>query len=91
MNDPKELYIKLCKSQTMEMIIKFSGNCPVDIHSRESMSTVLSTASIDLVDALDNKRITFKNPEDHAMLVGLLTVCMKYASNDQLTKEATVQ
>ena len=75
---------KLQMSPTLERLYHLAIGCPCDVNNPDDLKAAFSTCSIDLINALDNKRIHFDNSEDKALFYGLLTVAMDYVMDGKL-------
>jgi hypothetical protein len=51
---------KLQMSPTLERLYQLAKGCSCDVLNPDNLKAVLSTCSIDLINALDNNRIQFK-------------------------------
>lgn len=61
-------------SPTMQRLADMAQGMPCDVNNPEDLKSVLATCGMDLLDALDNNRIEFKNHDDRAIFFGLMTV-----------------
>jgi sulfur transfer protein SufE len=68
---------ELMLSPTMQLLLQFAHDLPMDVTNREDLRTGLCTTSVELIRALDAGRLHFTNAEDRAMLFGLLSVVME--------------
>jgi len=75
--DMQRQVAELQMSPTMGLLCRFAQSMPIDPKDPEDIKTALTTATLDLVRALDAKRIHFEHDEDNAMLHGLLLVAMQ--------------
>jgi hypothetical protein len=75
---------KLQMSPTLERLALLAKGCPCDVNKPDDLKAVLATCSLDLINALDNKRVHFDNDEDKALFYGLLTVTVDYAMDGKL-------
>ena len=82
--DLEQQIAKLQMSQTLERLYHLAQGCPCDVKNANEFKAALITCSLDLIDALDNKRIDFKKDEDKALFYGLLTVVIDYVMDGQL-------
>jgi len=73
-----EIAQKLSISQTFVSLAQMSEGMPIDVNVREELAAGLSACLLQMILALDNDRITFKDEDDHAMFVGMLTVVADY-------------
>jgi hypothetical protein len=74
----------LMMSPTLEKLYELSLGMPYDVGNPDDLRTAFATSGIQLIEALDNNRIVFKNDEDKAMFYGLLTVTTDYCMNGRL-------
>lgn len=85
MNTELEKQIAMLQtSPTLIRLAQLAKGFPCDVHKPEDLHSAFATSSIDLIDALDNNRITFTHDEDKAMFYGLLTVTVDYVMNGRL-------
>ena len=71
-------------SPTLQKLYYFAQSSPADIHDKEDLQAAFSTTGLQLINALDNERITFADDIDRAMLLGLLTVVIDYTMDGNL-------
>ena len=82
----------LMMSPTVGKLGMMAKSMPLDCTDLDDIKAGLSTASLELVRALDADRIHFDRPEDAAMLYGLLAVCFevvldgRFAANAQAVR-----
>lgn len=66
----------LSVSPTMQHLAELSQTMPMNPLNDDDLEVILATCLIDMVQALDGKRITFGKDEDKAMFIGLLVTAM---------------
>jgi hypothetical protein len=81
---------QLTMSPTLNKLASLAGGMPLDVENPEDLHSVLSTCLLDLVEALDNDRISFTHDEDKAMLHGLLCVVMVQVFGKERIQENSV-
>lgn len=75
---------RLQMSKTLERLFHLAQSCPIDVKNPNDLKAAFSTCSNELIKALDNDRIEFKNEEDKAMFYGLLAVTVDYVLQGKL-------
>ena len=83
-------------SPTMEHVVAFARDMPLDKPDMAELRGLLTKASIDVVRALDSDRIQFDNPEDHVKIIGLLAVALEIGMDRKFSRllssmEPTIQ
>jgi len=68
---------ELMLSPTMGRIATLAKGFPLDPTDKDDIRTAMTTASMDMIRALDAERIHFDQDEDRAMLFGLLVTVME--------------
>jgi hypothetical protein len=91
LNEEQQAIIKtLMMSQAMQAILHFAQTFPVNTQNPDELKTVFSVAGVQLIDALDNNRITFTDDEDRALLYGLLTAIFDYNLDGKLKEQTKI-
>ena len=80
----QETMNRLRMSTTFPMLAQYSIGMPVNVLDQEEMKSGLSATLTQLMFALDEGKIHFDDDEDHAMLLGLMTLCMNYVFDGKL-------
>ncbi|NVZ11364.1 hypothetical protein HW932_19115 [Allochromatium humboldtianum] len=78
----------LAMSPTMSRLGAMAQSMPLDCTNLDDIKAGLSTASLEIVRALDAERVHFDRPEDAAMLYGLLAVCFEVVLDGQFGANA---
>jgi hypothetical protein len=73
-------------SPTLERLYHLAKGCPIDVNNPADLKAAFATSGQQLIEALDNNRITFTDDEDKALFYGLLTVTTDYVMDGKLKK-----
>ena len=76
----------LMMSDTLKNLWAMSQTGITDVNSKEDLKTAFSTCSMELISALDNRRIHFDSHDDKAIFYGLLTVIVDYTMDGNLKR-----
>lgn len=75
---------RLMMSPTMQSLAAMAADCPINMRDMDSVKSALATSSNQMIRALDNDRIQFKDVEDKAMFFGLLMTALEIVMDGRL-------
>jgi hypothetical protein len=78
----------LMNSKTLHSLIDFADLFSINYNDPNELKANFGIAGMQLIDALDNHRITFINTDDEAHFMGLLTIIIDYAMDGNLKQNA---